>query len=154
MALRPLDLVPEGDGNEGNGREEQAAVEESLRVRLPAGLPPETLRAVEAAMQAVARAVMAGQVRTRETPGGDGIVMTFEVGTAEAARTVEALDAALARSASPRPAGEAPGRPGTDADTGTATDTGTAPSRAERRAAMVGRIRAANAETLDRLADL
>ncbi|MFE6056126.1 hypothetical protein ACFQ6N_35725 [Kitasatospora sp. NPDC056446] len=113
MTLRPLDLVPDGDDD---------AVEESLSVRLPAGLPAETRQALEFALRAAARAVMAGQVRVTEEPGGSG--------TAELAFDVR-------RSEVPEALAE-----------------GARQGRAERRAAMVARIRAANAETLDRLKDL
>ncbi|WP_030243657.1 hypothetical protein [Streptomyces sp. NRRL S-350] len=112
MTLRPLDLVP-GDGD---------AVEESLSVRLPAGLPAETRHALEFALRAAAQAVMAGRVRVTEAPdGADTAELAFEVRHSE---VPEALTE------------------------------GAQPSRAERRAAMVARIRAANAETLERLKDL
>ncbi|MER7582849.1 hypothetical protein [Kitasatospora sp. NPDC097691] len=112
MTLRPLDLVPD-DGD---------AVEESLSVRLPAGLPEETRQALEFALRATAQAVMAGRVRVTEAPAGsDTAELAFEVRQSE-------VPEALTEQA----------RPG----------------RAERRAAMVARIRAANAETLERLKDL
>ncbi|WP_406198064.1 hypothetical protein OH807_13500 [Kitasatospora sp. NBC_01560] len=111
MTLRPLDLVP-GDDD---------AVEESLPVRLPAGLPPETRQALEFALQAAAEAVMAGRVRVTETAGPDSAELAFDVRQSEV----------------PQGLVEKP-RPG----------------RAAVRAAMVERIRAANAETLDRLKDL
>ncbi|MFJ9440583.1 hypothetical protein ACIRRH_01785 [Kitasatospora sp. NPDC101235] len=53
MTMRPLDLVP-GDGD---------AVEESLSVRLPAGLPAETRQALEFALRA------AGPAATEPRPG-------------------------------------------------------------------------------------
>ncbi|MEU9041229.1 MULTISPECIES: hypothetical protein [unclassified Kitasatospora] len=112
MTLRPLDLVPD-DGD---------AVEESLSVRLPAGLPEETRRALEFALRATAQAVMAGRVRVTEAPGGsDTAELAFEVRQSE-------VPEALTEQARP--------------------------SKDERRAAMVARIRAANAETLERLRDL
>ncbi|MER7769694.1 hypothetical protein [Kitasatospora sp. NPDC096140] len=112
MTLRPLDLVPD-DGD---------AVEESLSVRLPAGLPEETRQALEFALRATAQAVMAGRVRVTEAPGGaDTAELAFEVRQSE-------VPEALTEQARP--------------------------DRAERRAAMVARIRAANAETLERLKDL
>ncbi|MGW4894508.1 hypothetical protein ACWEQL_19880 [Kitasatospora sp. NPDC004240] len=137
MTLRPLNLVP-GEG-EGEGADGRGTVEESLRVRLPADLPEETLRAVEAAMSTVARAVMAGRVQVSEAPTGDNVTVTFEVELhrPEAGETRAALEA-LTRFAPPRE--EESAQP--------------AAGRAERRAAMVGRIREANAETLRRLADL
>ncbi|MEU8919684.1 hypothetical protein AB0D10_01950 [Kitasatospora sp. NPDC048545] len=112
MTLRPLDLVPD-DGD---------AVEESLSVRLPAGLPEETRQALEFALRATAQAVMAGRVRVTGAPGGsDTAELAFEV------RQSEVPEALTDRAG---------------------------PGRAERRAAMVARIRAANAETLERLKDL
>ncbi|MEV7772424.1 hypothetical protein [Kitasatospora sp. NPDC086791] len=115
MTLRPLDLVPD-DGD---------AVEESLSVRLPAGLPEETRQALEFALRATAQAVMAGRVRVTGAPGGsDTAELAFEVRQSE-------LPDALTEQARPD-----------------------RPDRAERRAAMVARIRAANAETLERLKDL
>jgi hypothetical protein len=114
MTMRPLDLVP-GDGD---------AVEESLSVRLPVGLPAETRRALEFAVRAAAEAVMAGRVRVTEAPAGsDTAELAFEVRQSE---VPEALTEQPSRS----------------------------PGKAERRAAMVARIRAANAETLERLKDL
>ncbi|MGW2372085.1 MULTISPECIES: hypothetical protein [Kitasatospora] len=111
MTMRPLDLVP-GDGE---------AVEESLSVRLPAGLPDETRQALEFALRAAAQAVMAGRVRVTEAAtGSDTAELAFEVRQSE-------LPEALTEGA---------------------------PGKAERRAAMVARIRAANAETLERLKDL
>ncbi|WP_188296029.1 hypothetical protein [Streptomyces sp. CBMA156] len=111
MTMRPLDLVPGDD----------AAVEESLSVRLPAGLPAETRQALEFALRAAAQAVLAGRVRvTGSAAGPDTAELAFEVRRSE---VPEAL-------------------------------TGGAPGRAERRAAMVARIRAGNAETLERLKDL
>ncbi|MFJ9695007.1 hypothetical protein [Kitasatospora sp. NPDC101183] len=111
MTLNPLNLVP-GDDD---------AVEESLSVRLPAGLPAETRQALEFAVRAAAEAVMAGRVRVTEAPAGsDTAELAFEV------RRSEVPDAL--------------------------TEGG--PSKAERRAAMVARIREANAETLERLKDL
>ncbi|MFD7584326.1 hypothetical protein ACFV84_02670 [Kitasatospora sp. NPDC059811] len=116
MTLRPLDLVP-GDDD---------AVEESLSVRLPAGLPAETRQALEFAVRAAAEAVMAGRVRVTEAPAGsDTAELAFEV------RQSEVPDALTEQS-------QEPGQQ----------------SRSERRAAMVARIRAANAETLERLKDL
>ncbi|KJS57274.1 hypothetical protein [Streptomyces rubellomurinus] len=116
MTLRPLDLVPD-DGD---------AVEESLSVRLPAGLPAETRQALEFAVRAAAEAVMAGRVRVTEAPtGSDTAELAFEV------RQSEVPDALT----------EPPQQP-------------PRPGRAERRAAMVARIREANAETLERLKDL
>ncbi|MGV9270345.1 hypothetical protein ACWDRR_37535 [Kitasatospora sp. NPDC003701] len=111
MTLRPLDLVP-GDDD---------AVEESLPVRLPADLPPQTRQALEFALRAAAQAVLAGRVRVTEAAGPDRAELAFDVRQSE-------LPEALA---------EKP-----------------APSREERRVAMVARIRAANAETLERLKDL
>ncbi|MBD0692618.1 hypothetical protein [Streptomyces sp. CBMA123] len=112
MTMRPLDLVP-GDGD---------AVEESLSVRLPVGLPAETRQALEFAVRAAAEAVMAGRVRVTESAAGsDTAELAFEVRQSE-------VPEALTEQA---PQG-----------------------KAERRAAMVARIRAANAETLERLKDL
>ncbi|MBP0454743.1 MULTISPECIES: hypothetical protein [unclassified Kitasatospora] len=120
MTLRPLDLVP-GDDD---------AVEESLPVRLPAGLPAETRRALEFALEAAAQAVLAGRVRVTGAPDEDDRAeLAFDVRQSE-------LPDALAEPAR-HPARAAAG-----------------PGRAERRAAMVGRIREANAETLERLKDL
>ncbi|WP_395296400.1 hypothetical protein ACF9IK_25370 [Kitasatospora hibisci] len=113
MTLHPLDLASGGD-----------AVEESLSVRLPADLPPETRQALEFALRAAAQAVMAGRVRVSEAPGADRAELAFEVRQSE-------LPDALAE-------------PVRDER----------PDRAARRAAMVGRIREANAETLERLKDL
>ncbi|AUY51995.1 hypothetical protein [Streptomyces sp. CB01881] len=116
MTLRPLDLVP-GDDD---------AVEESLPVRLPAGLPAETRQALEFALEAAAQAVLAGRVRVTGAPDEDDRAeLAFDVRQSE-------LPDALAEPA--RAAAE--------------------PGRAERRAAMVARIREANAETLERLKDL
>ncbi|MBV6696077.1 hypothetical protein [Kitasatospora aureofaciens] len=112
MSLQPLDLVP-GDDD---------AVEESLSVRLPAGMPAETRQALEFALRAAAQAVMAGRVRVIGTAAGDD--------TAELAFEVRQSEVPEALTEQPRP------------------------DRAERRAAMVARIRAANAETLERLKDL
>ncbi|WP_031075425.1 hypothetical protein [Streptomyces sp. NRRL WC-3742] len=99
MTLRPLNLVP-GDDD---------AVEESLPVRLPAGLPAETRQALEFAVRAAAEAVMAGRVRVTEAPAGsDTTELAFDVRQSE-------LPEALT---DPRP------------------------TRADRRAAMVVRIRA------------
>ncbi|MFD0276062.1 hypothetical protein ACFVHB_19435 [Kitasatospora sp. NPDC127111] len=126
MTLRPLDLVP-GDDD---------AVEESLPVRLPADLPAGTRQALEFALQAAARAVLAGRVRVTGAPDEDDRAeLAFDVRQSE-------LPDALAE----QPGPEQPGPEQPDAQP--------APSRAERRAAMVGRIRAANAETLERLKDL
>ncbi|MGA5816322.1 hypothetical protein ACPC54_00450 [Kitasatospora sp. NPDC094028] len=121
MTLRPLDLVPD-DGD---------AVEESLPVRLPAGLPAETRQALEFAVRAAAEAVMAGRVRVTEAPtGSDTAELAFEVRQSE-------VPGALTE---PQPQSQPQPR--------------SQPSRAERRAAMVARIREANAETLERLKDL
>lgn len=115
MTLRPLNLVP-GDDD---------AVEESLPVRLPAGLPAETRQALEFAVRAAAEAVMAGRVRVTEAAeGSDTAELAFEV------RQSEVPDALTDQQSS------------------------LPPGRAERRAAMVARIREANAETLERLKDL
>ncbi|MFD5432047.1 hypothetical protein ACFWJ4_07695 [Kitasatospora sp. NPDC127067] len=117
MTLRPLDLVP-GDDD---------AVEESLSVRLPAGLPAETRTALEFALRAAAQAVMAGRVRVTGAPdGADTAELAFEVRQSDVPR-------ALTGPTAPEAGRE---------------------SRAERRAAMVARIRTANAETLERLKDL
>ncbi|MER8104691.1 hypothetical protein [Kitasatospora sp. NPDC094016] len=126
MTLRPLDLVP-GDDD---------AVEESLSVRLPAGLPAETRQALEFAVRAAAEAVMAGRVRVTEAPAGsDTAELAFEV------RQSEVPDALTEQSQEPGPQRSDQQEPGRQ-------------SRSERRAAMVARIRAANAETLERLKDL
>ncbi|MDH6704386.1 hypothetical protein P3T27_001087 [Kitasatospora sp. MAA19] len=115
MTLRPLDLVP-GDDD---------AVEESLSVRLPAGLPAETRQALEFALRATAQAVMAGRVRVTGTAAGsDTAELAFDVRQSEVPESLT----------EPRPSAQ--------------------PTRAERRAALVDRIRTANAETLDRLKDL
>ncbi|MFI9326170.1 hypothetical protein ACIGZJ_01340 [Kitasatospora sp. NPDC052868] len=111
MTMRPLDLVP-GDDD---------AVEESLPVRLPADLPPQTRQALEFALRAAAQAVLAGRVRVTGATDPDRAELAFDV----------------RRSEVPEALAEQP-----------------APGRAERRAAMVDRIRAANAETLERLKDL
>ncbi|MFE7524879.1 hypothetical protein ACFU7Y_04080 [Kitasatospora sp. NPDC057542] len=113
MTMRPLDLVP-GDGD---------AVEESLPVRLPAGLPAETRQALEFAVRAAAEAVMAGRVRVTGAPdGADTAEVAFEVRQSDVPKSL--------------------------------TEQTGQQSRAERRAAMVARIRTANAETLERLKDL
>ncbi|MFB7907615.1 hypothetical protein ACFC1T_14375 [Kitasatospora sp. NPDC056076] len=120
MTMRPLDLVP-GDGD---------AEEESLPVRLPAGLPAETRQALEFAVRAAAEAVLAGRVRvTGSATEADTAELAFEVRQSE-------LPEALADPLPPAPADPAP------------------QDRAARRAAMVARIRAGNAETLERLKDL
>ncbi|MFD9689911.1 hypothetical protein ACFXPX_40660 [Kitasatospora sp. NPDC059146] len=120
MTMRPLDLVP-GDGD---------AEEESLPVRLPAGLPAETRQALEFAVRAAAEAVLAGRVRvTGSATEADTAELAFEVRQSE-------LPEALADPLPPTPADPAP------------------QDRAARRAAMVARIRAGNAETLERLKDL
>ncbi|MFF2543374.1 hypothetical protein ACFVUY_12500 [Kitasatospora sp. NPDC058063] len=125
MTLRPLDLVP-GDDD---------AVEESLSVRLPAGLPAETRTALEFALRAAAQAVMAGRVRVTGAPdGADTAELAFEVRQSDVPR-------ALTGPTAPETAPEAGREAGRE-------------SRAERRAAMVARIRTANAETLERLKDL
>ncbi|MEU4113806.1 hypothetical protein AB0F71_04855 [Kitasatospora sp. NPDC028055] len=122
MTMRPLDLVP-GDGD---------AEEESLPLRLPAGLPAETRQALEFAVRAAAEAVLAGRVRVTESAAGpDTAELAFEVRQSE---VPEAL-------ADPAPQDPAP-------------QDLAAQDKAARRAAMVARIRAGNAETLERLKDL
>ncbi|MEV7781025.1 hypothetical protein [Kitasatospora sp. NPDC088351] len=116
MTLHPLDLVP-GDDD---------AVEESLAVRLPADLPPQTRQALEFALRAAAQAVMAGRIRVTEAPGADRAELVLEVRQSEVPPSLT------------EPSLTEPARPG----------------REERRAALVNRIREANAETLERLADL
>ncbi|MFJ2778549.1 hypothetical protein [Kitasatospora sp. NPDC087315] len=121
MTLHPLDLVP-GDDD---------AVEESLAVRLPADLPPQTRQALEFALRAAAQAVMAGRIRVTEAPGADRAELVLEVRQSE-------VPPSLTEPSLTEPSLTEPARPG----------------REERRAALVNRIREANAETLERLADL
>ncbi|MFJ9605535.1 hypothetical protein ACIRS1_04170 [Kitasatospora sp. NPDC101176] len=136
MTLRPLDPVP-GDDD---------AAAEAVSVPVPAGLPAETRQALEFAVRAAAEAVMAGRVRVTEAPAGSD--------TAELAFDVRRSAVPDVLTEHPRPPSRPAAQPSPESPDPSEPPEQAGPGRAERRAALVARIRAANAETLERLKDL